>query len=168
MIGEPSAAVGNQFAEITGKPDRNDWRRSRGATEVIDRAALLEGSERPLGHERWAGAVDCVGGRHLAALLKTTRYGGIVTCCGLVDSPELAVNVFPFILRGVTLCGIDSVQAHLEARRVVWERLAGRWKPQRLEELAVDCDLAGLEPHIHAMLAGGACGRTVVRLDGAG
>jgi putative YhdH/YhfP family quinone oxidoreductase len=162
------ARAGYQVTAVTGKTERHDWLRTLGAHGVIDRAALLEGSDRPLGRERWAGAVDCVGGSHLAAILKTTRYGGVVTCCGLVESPELPINVFPFILRGVSLCGIDSVLAPLAQRRVVWERLAGRWKPQQLEALADDCDLAGLEPRIEAMLAGKACGRTVVRLDGAG
>lgn len=157
--------AGYKVTAVTGKAEHHDWLRSLGAHEVIVRAALREGSDRPLGRERWAGAVDCVGGTHLAAILKTTRYGGVVTCCGLVESPELPINVFPFILRGVTLCGIDSVQAPLEQRRVVWERLAGRWKPQHLEAAADDCDLSGLEPRIDAMLAGQTCGRTVVHLD---
>ncbi|MFN2437461.1 MAG: zinc-binding dehydrogenase, partial [Desulfotignum sp.] len=88
----------------------------------------MENADRPMMKERWAGAVDVVGGEMLAAVLKSTRYGGTVTCCGLVGSPELPVNVFPFILRGVSLLGIDSVQCPKKLRQEVWGKLAKEWK----------------------------------------
>ena len=114
--------------------------------------------------ERWAGAVDVVGGTTLAAVLKATRYGGVVTCCGLVGSPELPVNVFPFILRGVSLLGIDSVQCPEGPRLAVWKKLAGPWKPQHLEQTVEEVTLAGLEPKITAILDGKIRGRTLVNL----
>jgi NADPH:quinone reductase-like Zn-dependent oxidoreductase len=105
-----------------------------------------------------------VGGETLAAAIKATRYGGVVTCCGLVGSPELHLNVYPFILRGVTLAGIDSVQSSRAARLQVWKRLASDWKPAMLDEMATECILTGLEEKIPAMLKGGATGRTLVNL----
>ncbi len=143
---------------------RPDFLRELGAAAVIGREEVMAGADRPLAKERWAGAVDVVGGDMLAAVLKATRYGGTVTCCGLVGSADLNVNVFPFILRGVSLLGIDSVQCPMELRREVWGLLAGPWKPARLAEAVEECALAGLEERIQAMLKGELRGRTVVNL----
>jgi putative YhdH/YhfP family quinone oxidoreductase len=102
------ARAGYRVVAATGKATETAYLRRLGAAEVISREQVLEGSERPLGKERWAGVVDCVGGEMLATAVKATCYGGAVTCCGLVGSPELPLNVFPFILRSVSLLGIDS------------------------------------------------------------
>ena len=158
------ARVGYRVTASTGKTDESDFLATLGAAEVISREAVLEGAERPLMKERWAGAVDCVGGDTLAAALKATRYGGTVTCCGLVGSPELSVNVFPFILRSVSLLGIDSVECPREPRQQIWANLAGKWKPRHLEEAASECTLQGLEEKIQAILQGKLKGRTVVNL----
>ena len=115
--------------------------------------------------ERWAGVVDCVGGNTLAAAIKSTRYGGTVTCCGLVGSIDLNLNVYPFILRGVSLLGIDSVQCPMEPRLDIWNRLADAWKLPQLEELASECGLADLEEKIAAILQGQLKGRTIVNLN---
>jgi putative YhdH/YhfP family quinone oxidoreductase len=159
------AKAGYRVTAVTGKEDEHGFLRSLGAAAVIGRDELLEGAERPLMKERWAGGVDVVGGPPLAALLKSTRYGGVVTCCGLVASPELPINVFPFILRGVSLVGIDSAQCPMERRRAVWDRLASGWKPANLEDAAVECGLDGLEEKIRAILKGELRGRTVVNLE---
>jgi putative YhdH/YhfP family quinone oxidoreductase len=159
------AKAGYRVTAVTGKQEEHGFLRSLGAAAVIGRDELLEGAERPLMKERWAGGVDVVGGPPLAALLKSTRYGGVVTCCGLVASPELPINVFPFILRGVSLMGIDSAQCPMERRRTVWDRLAGDWKPANLEDTAVECGLDGLEERIGAILKGELRGRTVVNLE---
>lgn len=158
------AKAGYRVTAATGKPDEAEYLRDLGATEIIGRDQVTEGMERPLMKERWAGAVDMVGGDTLAAALKATRYGGVVTCCGLVGSPELPVNVFPFILRGVSLLGIDSVQCPAQPRRQVWENLAASWKPDNLEEIADECTLAELEEKITAILKGRMRGRTLVNL----
>jgi len=115
--------------------------------------------------ERWAGVVDCVGGETLAAAIKATRYGGNVTCCGLVGSPELNLNVYPFILRGVSLLGIDSVQCPLALRTRLWQQLGGPWRLPGLASLAQEIALDGLEERIAAILRGTLQGRTVVSLD---
>lgn len=158
------ARAGYRVVAATGKASEENYLRELGATEVVDRQAVVEGAERPLLKERWAGAVDVVGGTTLAAVLKATRYGGVVTCCGLVGSPDLPVNVFPFILRGVSLLGIDSVQCPSEPRQKVWELLSDAWKLPQLEKTASEVTLQGLEPAIEAILGGQLRGRTLVNL----
>jgi acrylyl-CoA reductase (NADPH) len=158
------AKAGYRVVAATGKASEADYLKNLGASEVIDRQTVVEGADRPLLKERWAGAVDVVGGTTLAAVLKATRYGGVVTCCGLVGAPDLPVNVFPFILRGVSLLGIDSVQCPAERRLEVWQRLAGSWKPSHLEETVTEVTLQTLEPTIQAILAGQVRGRTLVNL----
>lgn len=157
------ARAGYHPVAVTGKADQVDFLKDLGATEVISRETLMENSNRPLMKERWAGAVDVVGGEMLAAVLKSTRYGGTVTCCGLVGSPELPVNVFPFILRGVSLVGIDSVQCPAEPRLAVWQGLAGAWRVD-LEALVSEVSLEQLEESIQSILKGGLRGRVLVKL----
>ena len=158
------AKAGYRVVAATGKAAESDYLRGLGAAEVIEREGVLAGAERPIMKERWAGVVDVVGGEMLAAAIKSTRYGGTVTCCGLVGSVDLTVNVFPFILRGVSLLGIDSVQCPRQTRQAVWEKLAGEWKPADLEATATECTLQTLEEHIRKMLNGMARGRTLVNL----
>jgi putative YhdH/YhfP family quinone oxidoreductase len=158
------ARAGYRVVAATGKAAEADYLRRLGAAEVISREQALEGSERPLGKERWAGVVDCVGGEMLATAIKSTRYGGAVTCCGLVGWAELPLNVFPFILRGVSLLGVDSAQCPMGPRQQVWQKLAGDWKPQALEAAAEECTLQELEPRIQTILEGKHRGRTVVNL----
>jgi putative YhdH/YhfP family quinone oxidoreductase len=158
------AQAGYQVAAATGKAGEADFLRTLGATTVLGREEVLAGAERPLMKERWAGAVDVVGGPMLAAAIKATRARGVVTCCGLVGSPELPVNVFPFILRGVSLIGIDSAECPMELRRQTWNKLAGPWKPKELERTVTEIGLEGLEEQIQAMLKGQSRGRILVGL----
>lgn len=158
------ARQGFRVVAVTGKPAAADYLKKLGAAEVIGREVVLEGAERPMLKERWGGVVDVAGGDLLAAAIKATRYGGAVSCCGLVGSPDLNVNVFPFILRGVSLLGVDSVQCPLEPRLAVWGKLAGAWKPAHLEETAQECTLEGLEEKIQTILKGQIQGRTLVNL----
>jgi putative YhdH/YhfP family quinone oxidoreductase len=158
------ATAGYRVIAATGKSAESGFLHSLGATEVISREQVLVGAERPMMKERWAGVVDVVGGEILAAALKSTRYGGTVTCCGLVGSADLSVSVFPFILRGVSLLGIDSVQCPRPLRQIVWGKLSGEWKPADLEAAASECTLQNLEEPIRLILGGGARGRTLVNL----
>ena len=159
------ARAGYQVVAATGKLADEAFLRHLGAAEVIAREQVTAGADRPMMKERWAGAVDVVGGETLAAILKSTRHGGAVTCCGLVGSTDLPMNVYPFILRGVSLIGIDSVNCPDDTRRQVWEKLAGDWKPERLEEMVTEVSLQGLEEKIPAILAGQVRGRVVVKLQ---
>ncbi len=158
------AAEGYRVTAATGKSADEAFLRELGAAEVIPREQVTAGGERPLMKERWAGGVDVVGGETLAAVVKSTRYGGAVTCCGLVGSSDLPLNVYPFILRGVSLIGIDSVHCPGDTRHTVWERLAGGWKPARLAAMVTEVPLASLEEKIQAILRGGIRGRVVVNL----
>lgn len=159
------ASLGYQVTAATGKPEAADFLKELGASLVIAREEVTANVERPMLKERWAGVVDCVGGETLAAAIKSTRYGGAVTCCGLVGSIDLNLNVYPFILRGVSLLGIDSVQCPLALRSEIWGKLADRWRPSQLAVLAEECGLDGLENKIAAILKGQLQGRTVVKLD---
>ena len=159
------ATAGYRVTAATGKESESPFLKEFGAAAVIGRDEVLAGAERPMMKERWAGVVDCVGGDTLAAAIKSTRYGGSVTCCGLVGSTDLNLNVFPFILRGISLLGIDSVQCPMETRLKVWAQLAGEWKLPQLEKLASECSLENLDEKIAAILSGQLRGRTVVNLN---
>lgn len=159
------AQSGYRVVAATGKSADTGLLTGLGAAEVISREEVSYGAERAMLAERWAGAVDVVGGATLAGVLKSMKYGGTVTCCGLVGSPELPVNVYPFILRGVSLIGIDSVSCPRETREEVWKLLASGWKPARLNELVKECYLGGLEEQIQTILKGGITGRVVVNLQ---
>lgn len=158
------AKAGYRVIAATGKASEKDFLLSLGAAEIIGREEVLTGVERSMIPERWAGVVDVVGGETLAAAVKSTRYDGTVTCCGLVGSIDLPLNVLPFILRGVSLLGIDSVQCPMEPRRFVWEKLATDWKLDNLENIGRECTLQNLEQEIGAILKGGLRGRVVANL----
>jgi acrylyl-CoA reductase (NADPH) len=158
------AKAGYRVVAATGKAAEKEYLLSLGAAEIVSRDEVLVGSDRPMMKERWAGVVDVAGGETLVAAIKSTRYGGAVTCCGLVASPELNMNVFPFILRGVSLLGIDSVQCPMEPRLQVWAKLADAWKPTQLETAATEVSLETLEEKIHGILKGEVRGRVVVKL----
>jgi acrylyl-CoA reductase (NADPH) len=158
------SGAGYRVVAATGKAADEAYLRTLGAAEVLAREEVTAGSDRPLMKERWAGVVDVVGGETLAAAVKSTCYGGAVTCCGLVGSVDLPLNVYPFILRGVRLIGIDSVNCPAVTRRAVWEKLAGDWKPGHLADMVTEVTLEGLEEKIHAILKGDIRGRVVVKL----
>ena len=135
-----------------------------GAKTVVTRADVDDAGGRPLLTTRWAGVIDTVGGGILATAIKSTAHRGIVTCCGNVSSPDLQLTVFPFILRGVTLVGIDSQNLPMEERVMIWQRLADEWKPAQLGSMGREVSLAGLEDEIARILKGGQQGRIVVNL----
>jgi acrylyl-CoA reductase (NADPH) len=159
------AARGHQVTAVTGKAEARDWLLSLGATEVIDRAAVSDAS-RPLQKETWAGAVDCVGGDILANVLSSLRYGAAVAASGNTAGASLPTTVFPFILRGIALLGIDAVQLPMDRRQQVWRRLGDDMLPPVLDELAGDeIRLDAVPGALSRILSGGARGRTLVRLD---
>jgi putative YhdH/YhfP family quinone oxidoreductase len=135
-----------------------------GAHEILPRDALLDTSARPLLSGRWAGAVDTVGGPTLATILRSLQLNGCATACGMVGGTELPLTVYPFILRAASLVGIDSAWRTAEERQTIWSHLAGDWKPDGLEALAHEIELADLNHWIAEILAGRVVGRIVVRL----
>jgi alcohol dehydrogenase len=168
-VGSVSVALlsllGYTVVASTGKKEESEFLLRLGASEIISREEVNDESKKPLLRERWAGAVDTVGGTTLAALLKAAKRGGAVAATGLVASSELSTTVFPFILRGVSLLGIDSGFTPTKLRREIWNKLAGVWKFPQLEKLTIDCTLEELDPEIDKILAGGQRGRVVVNLQ---
>lgn len=159
------AKAGYRVVAATGKTNEESLLKGLGATSIIHRDELLKGAERPLMKERWAGAVDVVGGATLAAVLKSTCYGGTVTCCGLVGSTDLNLNVFPFILRGISLMGVDSVQCPMNIRQEIWHKLATQWRLDNLSAAVHEIGLNELEHAVQSMLNGEAKGRTIIHLN---
>jgi acrylyl-CoA reductase (NADPH) len=159
------ASLGYSVSASTGKPDAADFLKKIGASEVIERDAVNDKYGKPLLKETWAGAIDTVGGTTLATLLKACKGNGTVVATGMVDSTNLPTTVFPFILRGVSLIGINSQGTSMPIREEIWSKLAGEWKPDGLESLATECTLEQLSPEIDRILAGSQLGRVVVDLQ---
>jgi acrylyl-CoA reductase (NADPH) len=157
------AKLGHRVTAATGKLDEADYLRSLGASGVIDRAEL-SAAGKPLQKERWAGVVDAVGSHTLANALAQTRYGGVVAACGLAQGFDLPATVMPFILRGVTLAGIDSVMAPIAARRQAWDRLATDLDPAKLAAITEVVPLGSAIEKAHALMQGKVRGRIVVKI----
>jgi acrylyl-CoA reductase (NADPH) len=158
------ARLGYTVAAVTGKPAEEAYLKSIGAARIIDRSEAADTSGRPLLKSQWAGVMDTVGGEILATAVKSTHPWGTVACCGNVASPDLPLTVFPFILRGVRLIGIDSQNCPMAFRRKVWENLAGAWRIVDLADLAREITLDGLSENIDLILQGRQKGRVVVNL----
>ena len=156
------AALGYEVVAATGKPQEERFLQALGAKTVVQREELVDGSNRVLLRERWAGVIDTVGGPLLESALKAMRIGGSVAVCGNVASPRLETTVFPFILRGVNLLGIDSANYPIERRRALWQRLAGEWRLEVLDNLAREVPLDQLDREIERILQGKLTGRVVV------
>ena len=156
--------LGYEVVASTGKASEHDFLTGLGASSIIDRSELSEESRRPLEKERWAAAVDCVGGVTLANVIKQLRYGGSVAASGLTGGPGLSTTVMPFILRGVNLLGIDSVSMPMDRRREAWARLATDLKPTGLASIGRDITLDDLDATLTAIMNGEARGRSVVAL----
>jgi acrylyl-CoA reductase (NADPH) len=154
--------LGHRVVAATGKASEADYLRSLGAAEVIDRAAL-SAPGKPLQKERWAAVVDAVGSHTLANALAQTRYGGVVAACGLAQGMDLPASVAPFILRGVTLAGIDSVIAPLARRELAWQRLAQDLDLGLLERITEEIRLDAAVARAQDLMAGQVRGRLVVR-----
>ena len=135
-----------------------------GASRVIPAAEVDDTSGKLMLKPMWPGVVDTVGGNILATMVKSAAYGGVVTTCGNAAGHELDLNVYPFILRGVSLLGVDSVECPMEPRLKVWEKLAGEWKLDNLEELSAEISLDEVEERIQLLLAKASKGRTVVKI----
>ena len=156
--------LGYNITAISGKKERIDFLKKIGANEVILREEFEEESKKTLLREKYAGVVDTVGGKILANALKQIKYDGVATCCGLTSSHELNTNVFPFILRGVRLIGIDSVECKLEKKQAAWEKLASRWKINSLNSIINEISLDEIKVAYEHLLSGKAVGRYVVKI----
>lgn len=158
------ANLGFEVTASTGKEAQIDFLRSLGATEVIHRDELSEASSRPLLAPRFAHGVDTVGGVTLSNVVKQLHPQGSVSICGLVSSPEFDVNVFPFILRGINILGVDSVELPLADKTRNWVKLAEEWHLSNLDELVTEIALSGLDDALERIYSGLVTGRTLVNL----
>lgn len=156
--------LGYRVVAVTGRMNEADFLHSLGAAEVIDRQQFSE-KAKPLSKELWAGAVDVAGGNTLANVISQMKYGGAVAACGLADSLALPTSVAPFILRGVTLYGIDSVMAPLEKRRKAWQRLASDLDFTKLDSLCSEIQLEDIPATAENIMAGKVRGRTIVKVS---
>ncbi|AFL72284.1 YhdH/YhfP family quinone oxidoreductase [Thiocystis violascens] len=159
------ARLGYEVVAISGKPALHGWLRGLGANRVLDREALAE-AKRPLEKAQWGGAIDTVGGDLLAQITRTMAPGGNIAAIGLAGGHELHASVMPFILRGVSLLGCNSVDIPSPLRAELWRHLASDWRPARLETMVTETiDLEGLSEVFARMLAGRTHGRILVRME---
>jgi acrylyl-CoA reductase (NADPH) len=157
------AKLGYNVAAVTGKPQHAETLRQLGAKRILSREEVNDASKEPLLKAKWAAAVDTVGGNILATLLRSTRHRGCVAACGLVAGTELPTTVYPFLLRGVTLYGIDSAKCPRPERLEIWRRLAGEWRLDNLASIVREITLAETPSAVEEMLAGKSFGRVLVR-----
>ncbi|MGM8909488.1 YhdH/YhfP family quinone oxidoreductase [Psychrobacter sp. 1U1] len=156
--------IGFSVVTVSGKETQIEYLKQIGATEVILRQAFNEDAKKTMMAERYAGVVDTVGGDILANALKYIKYDGVATCCGLTASHELNTNVFPFILRGVRLIGIDSVECKLDKKQAAWNKLADEWKVETLASITNEIALEDIKAIYQLMLEGQSVGRYVVKI----
>lgn len=156
--------LGYSVIAITGKENQRDYLMNLGAKEILLRSEIENFDKKPLLKPLFAGAIDTVGGVILENIIKSTNSTGAVTCCGNAASPRLDITVFPFILRGVTLIGIDSQNYPMKYRTKIWEMLSDQWKPKQLEDTCTEIKLEEIQTKIDLMLQGKLKGRTILKL----
>ncbi len=159
------AKLGFHVVAVTGKLRQVEWLKTLGATEVAGRELLAPPGNKPLLSAKYAGGIDTVGGAPLANLCKMVIHRGCVACCGLTAGDQLPLSVYPFILRGITLAGIDSVWCPDHLRDGIWDKLAGPWKPSLLQTVKRIVPLAEIQPEVDKILRGEIIGRTVVEVE---
>lgn len=157
--------LGYEITAVTGKMDHTDFLKLLGASNVIHRNKVQDKTEKPLLSSKWAGAIETVGGIMLDTVLRQTGHNGTVACCGNVLGHKLHTNVYPFILRGVSLMGIDSGNCPMPLRKKLWKLLGSDWKPDYLDKLHQTCTLEKLNTEIDRILKGEQTGRVLVNLD---
>lgn len=156
--------LGFRVTAATGKTDQEEFLKRLGAQRVIHRDEISDVKSRPLLSSKWVAAIDTVGGEMLDAVIRQSGHNGVVACCGNVLGNELHTNVLPFILRGISLMGIDSEIARMNDRLRIWNRLSADWKPPALEQLYTQSSLEELPGEIEKILAGKQVGKVLVSL----
>lgn len=156
--------LGFKVAAVSGKASASEYLKSIGATEILDRNELSQKSPKAILKPKFAGAIDTVGGEILANLIKMTNYGGTVTNCGMVAGADIPITVFPFILKGINLMGIDTVNHPIVKRIPIWEHFATDWRPENLEDTVTEINLEELPDAIAKISQGQLTGRYVVKI----
>lgn len=158
------AQLGYHVVAVTGKDSEHEYLKSLGAAEILPRSEIDVSSTRPLEKAQWAGAVDAVGGATLAWLTRTMRQNGVIASFGNAGGAELHTTVYPFILRGIKLLGVDSAGTAMPLRQKLWQRMAAELRPARLGEIAHTLPFAQLPDAFETLLRGQSRGRTVVNI----
>lgn len=158
------AELGYEVVASTGKPEQSDLLERLGARHIVDRRDISDAPSRPLLVERWAGVIDAVGGTTLSHVAAETAYGGVVAMCGNASGNEFSGNVLPFLLRGITLVGVDSVMATAQRRMRAWSLIAEVANMDTLEGIVAEVSLDEVPDRARAMLAGATSGRTIVNM----
>jgi putative YhdH/YhfP family quinone oxidoreductase len=156
--------IGYSVTAVNGVVDETDYLKEIGAKNIISIDKASDTSGRPLLKSLWAGGIDTVGGDILATTIRSTQYGAAVTCCGNVASADLPLNVYPFILRGVRLIGIDSQNCPMPIRQKIWQEIASEWKIDWLQTITTEASFDELNDKIELMLQGKHIGRTIIRM----
>ena len=166
-VGSMAVAIlaqnGYEVTAASGKKEAHDYLKELGATNIIGREDTDNKSGRPLLHSQWAGAIDTIGDNTLATCIKACGRNGSVAVCGLVQSPKLEISVYPFILNGVNVLGIETAETPRNIRLKIWELLANKWKPKHLDKIKNIITLEELDVYIIAMLEGKSKGRVLVK-----
>lgn len=153
-----------KIVAATGKEDQKDYLRALGASDIIHRDDIYDESDKPLLSGRWSAAMDVVGGEMLDAILRQIKHNGTVTCCGNILGGKLDTSIYPFILRGIALAGVDSGRCKMPMRISLWRRLASDWKLPNLDKIARECSLEDLNDEIDKILEGGQVGKVLVNV----
>ncbi|AWW29612.1 oxidoreductase [Echinicola strongylocentroti] len=166
-VGSISTAIlsklGYEVHVITSKNSPDYFQDTLGASEITSREEFIAShNKKPMSRPTYAAGIDCTGGEILSGIVKSVKYNGVVTCCGMVASPEIHTSIFPFILRGISLIGIDSVEIPLTSKKEIWQKLAKEWKPSQLTKLAKEISLDQLSDEISTILKGKAKGRAIL------
>ncbi len=156
--------LGSEITAVTGKDDQTDFLSSLGASNILSREELTEIARKPIGKSLWDVGIDVVSGEALSLLLTSLSPGGAVACSGLVGGPSFESSIFPFILRGNALIGIDSVEIALETKEHIWEHFSGDWSLDGLEAITKEVSLDNLEAEITSILNGNQVGRVLVKI----
>ena len=156
--------LGYRVLAVTGKPDQTEFLRSLGAAQIISRNEIIDSGEKPMLSAKWIAAIDTVGGAFLDSILRQTAHNGVVACCGNILGHELRTSIYPFILRGISLMGIDSGICLMEDRLKIWTLLSEDWKLKSLQTIGQEIRLVELPDEISLMLNGKQTGKKVVVL----
>jgi alcohol dehydrogenase len=159
------AQSGYEVVASSGKSDKEGYLKSIGAANIIDRQVLADENPRPMLAANYAQGVDTVGGTTLSNIVKSLQYGGSVSICGLVASANFKTTVLPFILRGVNILGIDSVELPIASKNKIWDRLANDWRISSLDTMAIEVGLDGISAAVESIFDGQVAGRTLVVHD---
>ena len=156
--------LGAGVTAITGKMDKKSWLIELGACKVLDRKKFIDSTNHPLSKGKYDVALDVVGGRILSSIIACMNYDGVITTCGNVGGPKFETSVFPFILRGNSLIGIDSAACSIEKKKAIWENFSSKWRMNGLEKNSKIVSLENMIPEIEKILSGGQTGRVVLEL----